>query len=138
MARRSGSPSPSVPSFNLFYWDTALPGHYLLIASLLQLTDETPDLVPKRLCVTDPPPVVLARQLDIARLRDMTGKISSSLDRNAPVTTAMENQCGNTEARQLGSHVSIADSLKDGLHRAWACGQALRLRPPLAKSFIMR
>ena len=96
------------------------------------------DLVKKRLRVADPPPVIVARQLDIARLWDVTGKISSSLYWNAPVTPAMEDQRWNAQVWQFGPNVTIADSIEDGFHSARTRGQALYLCPPLAKSFIMR
>ena len=96
------------------------------------------DLVKQRLCVADPPPVIVARQLDIARLWDVTGKISSSLYWDAPVTTAMKHQRWNADLWQLGTNIGITNSLQDGFYRARTRGQALYLRPPLAKSFVMR
>src|SRR6478672_1655518 len=96
------------------------------------------DLVKKRLRVADPPPVIVARQLDIARLWDVTGKISSSLYWDAPVTTAMKHQRWHLDACQFGTNIGVTNSLQDGFYRAWTCGQALYLRPPLAKSFVMR
>jgi hypothetical protein len=68
----------------------------------------------------------------------MTGKIPSSLYWDAPITTAMKDQRGNADLGQLGPNIGVANSLQDGFHRARARGQALYLRPPLAKSFIAR
>jgi hypothetical protein len=76
------------------------------------------DLVTQCLRVTDPPPVVVARQLYIERLWDLTGKVSPSLYRNTPVTAAMQNQRGDVDMWQFRPNVSIADALQDGLHCA--------------------
>src|SRR5690348_7517039 len=96
------------------------------------------DLVKKRVRIADPPPVIVARQLDIARPWDMAGKISSSFDWDAPVTTAMKHQRRHADLWQLGTDIGVTNSLQDGFYRARTRGQALYLRPPLAKSLVMR
>ncbi len=79
----------------------------LMTSLLARLTYETLDLITKRLRFADPPPVVVTRQLDIARLWDMTGKISSSLYWNTPISTPMEHQRWHSELSEQRANVGI-------------------------------
>ena len=79
--------------------------HAIRVVCRLHAGEELLHFIENRILITNPRQMIVARQLDQARIRDVLCKIAAILDADVEIAEAMHNQCRYSNRRKHGTVV---------------------------------